>query len=144
MSFLSLLLSLYLCGNTDHFTSEFSLQCLPHPGHWNLDFTLIPPSHEVTSSSAFCLSQLSNQLATFLHQPAVYSPSSFWDATLPVGTFLPQGEVQAKMCLAGLPCSQLILSPSLLISSISSIEVCFLFLVCSLKGQGSKSRLESS
>lgn len=74
--FLFLLLSLYLCGNTDHFTTEFPLQCLPHPEHWNMDFTLIPPSREVTSFSVFLLSQLSNQLAPFLHQPAMYSPSS--------------------------------------------------------------------
>jgi len=77
--FLSFLLS--LCGNTDHFTTVFPLQFLPHPEHWNVDFTLIPPSHEVTSFSVFLLSQLSNHLASFIHQPAMYCPLSFWDAT---------------------------------------------------------------
>lgn len=111
-TFLFLLLSLYLCGNTDHFTTKFPLQVLPHPEHWNLDFTLIPPSHEVTSFSAFWLTSLFNQLAPFLHQPAICSPLSFWDALCylrlsPVITFLPQGKVQDKMCLAGFLGSQL-------------------------------------
>lgn len=62
---LSLLLSLYLCGNTDQFTTEFPLQCLLHPEHWNLDFTHIPPSHEVASLSVFLLSQLSKPVGPF-------------------------------------------------------------------------------
>lgn len=112
-AFLFLLLS-YLCRSTDHFTTEFPLQVLPHPEHWNLDFTLIPPSHEVTSFSVFWLSSLFDQLAPFLHQPAMCSLSSFWDAPcylwlppviLPV--ILPQSQVQDKMCLAGFPGSQL-------------------------------------
>lgn len=56
--FLSLLLALYLHGNINHFTIEFPLQCLLHPEHRNLDFTLIPPSHEVPSFSGFLQSGL--------------------------------------------------------------------------------------
>lgn len=46
-----------------HFATEFPLQCLPHPEHWNLDFNLFFPSHQVIfctniSFSAFSLSQL--------------------------------------------------------------------------------------
>lgn len=109
--FLSLLLALYLRGNTDHFTTEFPLQCLPHPEHCNLDFALIPPSHEVTSFSAFLLSWLPSRWAPFPHHAAMFSSLSFWDTRSlglpPVVMFIPQDEVQAKMCVVDFPCSQL-------------------------------------